>query len=315
MKELGQATRSATSVGDSMKRLHTAIGVSALLAASRFLVGCGESGPIDLASWQKTSLAAADGEPRSAEIIVVTLRGKLNHFGRDVTQTPPASINYHATVPHARVWLAEFPSTRDMDIRSDETGWWTIRVAKLKGVDLDVSLVYEKEGWVTTKSNRIRVTDEDNLDIAIQFIDPGYYNLAVKPTLEANLSKAHGAPVTIDNAMVVTVGKPWASMHDDRLPHGDPGATVVVTPNTRAIGPIYFNEAVTPDVTYKATSVDGGVAWINVPTGVYDVTANKDGSEYETVTFVVNESDSQYGIVLYIASPPDSVQGKRAHAD
>ena len=29
------------------------------------------------------------------------------------------------------------------------------------------------------------------------------------------------------NAMVVTVGKSWGSMHDDRLPHGDPGATAV----------------------------------------------------------------------------------------
>ena len=28
------------------------------------------------------------------------------------------------------------------------------------------------------------------------------------------------------NDKVVTVGKSWASMHDDRLPHGDPEAGV-----------------------------------------------------------------------------------------
>ena len=41
-----------------------------------------------------------------------------------------------------------------------------------------------------------------------------------------------------ENAMVVTVGKSWASMHDDRLPHGDPGATMKIAPaSANYIGP------------------------------------------------------------------------------
>ena len=61
---------------------------------------------------------------------LVKLRGKTNHFGRDIQQSPPQYIDYHATVPGTRVWIAEHPSTRDLDIQTDDTGWWTMYVVK-----------------------------------------------------------------------------------------------------------------------------------------------------------------------------------------
>jgi len=235
---------------------------------------------------------------------IVKLSGKLNHFGYDIING--GYIDYHATVPDASVWISEYPFTRNLKFKSDETGWWTIFVVKSKKMDLGFSFVYEKQGWVTTKSNLIPVTNEDNVDIAIQFIDPLYYYLALKPAVEGMI----GGPIT--NAMVVTVGKSWASMHSDLLPHGDPGATVssdplLTYPDT--IGPLYFNEAVQPDPTYPYTSVDGGVTWINVPLNTFYVTAHKSGVNYETVEFSITEQDVEAGVVLYIASPPDSVQG------
>ena len=154
--------------------------------------------------------------------------------------------------------------------------------------------MYEKEGWITTKCNEITVTDEDNTDIAIQYIDPYYYNIAMKPAVEAMVEAMTGSPFTLVNAMVVTVGKSWASMHSDLLPHGDPGATVSTQPPLyfpEAIGPIYFNEAVQPDPAYPYTSVDGGVTWINVPLNTYDVTAHKEGVDFETVRFNITEAD------------------------
>jgi hypothetical protein len=250
--------------------------------------------------------AGSNGKNWGKFISLVKLSGKINHFGYDITQVPPQPIDYHATVPDVKIWIAEYPFTKDLDIRSDDTGWWTLYVVKTKDVDLEFSFIYEKQGWVTTKSNAITVTDEDNIDIAIQFIDPYYYNLALKPAVEAMI----GSPIT--NAMVVTVGKSWASMHDDRLPHGDPGATVSSDPPLffpPTIGPIYFNEAVQPDPTRPYTSVDGGVTWINVPLNTYYVTAHKSGVNYETVKFNISEADVESGVELYIASPPDSVQG------
>jgi hypothetical protein len=55
--------------------------------------------------------------------------------------------------------------------------------------------------------------------------------------------------------------------------------------------------------------VDGGVAWLNVPIGTHIVTATKDGVIYRDVKFVVSKEDQNNGVVLYIASPPDSIIG------
>lgn len=236
-------------------------------------------------------------------LAVVKLSGKTNHFGRDMTTG--AYIDYWATVPGVRVWISEYPSTRDLDIQTDETGWWTMYVVKYAGVNLEFSFVYEKDGWITTKSNAITITDIDDTDLAIQYIDPLYYEYAVKPYVQA----VWLGQVPFQNAMVVTVGKSWASMHDGRLPHGDPGATAIASPSA-GVGPIYFNAAVLPDPGQTTTSVDGGVTWLNMPlNNTYYVSAQKEGVSYETVKFKINESDVVHGVELYIASPPDSVQG------
>jgi hypothetical protein len=114
--------------------------------------------------------------------------------------------------------------------------------------------------------------------------------------------------------MVVTVGKSWASMHDGRLPHGDPDATAMASP-AMGVGPIYFNKDVRPDPTQLLTSVDGGVAWLNLPlNNTYYVTAAKTGVSYPTVKFKIDAADVDAGVELYIASPPDSLEGSNSSA-
>lgn len=278
------------------------------LIFSFFIVGCDEGEVISFLEYQDKPLCEKSKRCSCCQISVVTLQGKINHFGMDITQSPPSYIDYHQTVPGVKVWIAEYPFTKDLNIITDETGWWTIHVVKYKGVDLEFSFIYEKEGWITTKSNVITVADEDILDLGIQYIDPLYYNLAVKPMVEAQLEALFGQPIPLLNAMVVTVGKSWSSIHSDMLPHGDPGAIATLTP-PGAIGPLYFNEQVQPDPTWTETSVDGGVTWINVPFGSYIATAQKDGVEYKEAKFEVLESDAANGVVLYIATPPHSVEG------
>jgi len=107
-----------------------------------------------------------------------------------------------------------------------------------------------------------------------QYIDPFYYYVAMKPTVDAMIRQLTGGLAGFENAMVITVGKSWASMHDGRLPHGDPGALAISNPQA-GIGPVYFNEAVAPDPACTRTSVDGGVVWFNVAAGQYLVTAQK----------------------------------------
>ena len=215
--------------------------------------------------------ARSSGRNWGSGLTVVELRGKTNHFGRDVTTG--GYIDYWASVPDVDVWIAEYPSTRDLGIQTDETGWWTMQVVKYQGVDLELSFIYEKDGWVTTKSNVITVGDEDITDLANQYIDPLYYAQIMQPYVQATWL----GEVPLVNAMVVTVGKSWSSMHDGRLPHGDPGALAMATP-AEGVGPIYFNRQVIPDPT-------------------------------QTATFRMEAADADRGVELYIAFPPHSIEG------
>ena len=260
---------------------------------------------------ERTPDAPLPDDLPAGKVTLVKLRGKTNHFGVDIQQSPPQYIDYHATVPETRVWIAEYPDTRDLNLLTDESGWWTMYVVKDTGVDLEFSFVFEKEGWITTKTNVNTIADEDNLDFAIQYIDPYYYEFGMLPYVEA-MMRSNGYPnFFFENAMVVTVGKSWASMHDDRLPHGDPGATMTISPaSDDYIGPIYFNESVIPDLSQVGTSVDGGVVWLNMALDkTYRVSADKQGVGYDTVRFDIRASDVENGVRLYIASPPDSVEG------
>jgi len=255
--------------------------------------------------------ARLSGEIMGRSLTIVKLSGKASHVGVDITQSPPEYIDYHATVPDTRVWISEYPETRDLNLRTDDTGWWTIYVVKDTGVDLEFSFVFEKQDWATTKTNINTINDEDNTDFGIQLIDGDYYHFSMVPFIEA-MMRSNGYPnFFFDTALVVTVGKSWGSLHDDRLPHGDPGAIATMSPDsTHYIGPVYFNRNVIPDLSQPDVSVDGGVAWLNLSRNeVYSVSAEKEGVNYPTIRFNVTEADAEHGITLYIASPPDSVQG------
>jgi hypothetical protein len=60
--------------------------------------------------------------------------------------------------------------------------------------------------------------------------------------------------------------------------HGVAGATAFATPALPA--PIYFNENVLPDRTQPRSSVDGGVLWTGVPTGVYTIRARHPSTRF-----------------------------------
>lgn len=250
-------------------------------------------------------------------VVLVKLSGRVQHFGFDISQTPPAPFDFFLNEPGVNVWVDEYPITKELNIQSNAEGVWTLWILKCADSDIEFSYIYEKEGWITTKSAVIPVTDEDNTDIAIQFINPFYFNYGVKPTIEQQLGAALGFPVTLNNALVVTVGKSWSTMFEMILPHGDPGAIATVSPAVpfpATIGPIYFNEQIQPDPVLTSTSVDGGVTWINMPVGTFNISAEKEGVEYKSPRFKITETDAANGVVLYIASPPDSVEGSNDSA-
>ena len=171
---------------------------------------------------------------------------------------------------------------------------------------LNVSFVYEKAGYPTTKSQRFDVGDASITDLSVQLPTEAFFTLA-KGQLEQQIGALIGGPYPLRNVLVTTVGKSWASMFSPDLPHGDPGAVVETSPPVQfpaPVGPVYFNESVAPDPTIGTTSVDGGVLFGNLANGSHAFTARKAPFSYATVTFEVED-----GFALYVASPPHGIQG------
>lgn len=237
---------------------------------------------------------------------LVPIAGTVFHFGLDLSQSPPVSFPFQSTVAGVRVSVAELPITKLLDIRSDENGQWRFNAVKLKGTPLAISFVYELAGYTTTKSQVFQIGDAGITDLAVQFPTSAYY-AAAKGQIEQQIGALIGAPYTLANVLVTTVGKSWASMYNPELPHGDPGAVVSITPDPgfpAVLGPVYFNADVSPDPTLASTSVDGGVLFGNLGAGKYTVTASKAPFTYVPLTFVVQDD-----VPLYVASPPHATQG------
>jgi hypothetical protein len=193
-----------------------------------------------------------------------------------------------------------------LNIRSDADGKWRFPAIKVKGVPLHVSFVYELAGYPTTKSQVFEIGGAGITDLAVQFPTEAYYTVA-KGQIEQQIGGLIGAPYTLSNVLVTTVGKSWASMYSPELPHGDPGVQVAISPAAPfpiSLGPVYFNESVAPDPTLGSTSVDGGVLFGNLASGSYTITASKAPFSYAALTFVVQDD-----IPLYVASPPHATQG------
>lgn len=236
----------------------------------------------------------------------VPIAGTVFHFGLDLSQTPPVELPFQSTVPGVRVSIGELPITKLLDIRSDANGRWKFPAIKLQGRPLHVSFVYELTGYPTTKSQVFEIGDAGITDVAVQFPTAAYY-AAAKGQIEQQVGALIGAPYTLANVLVTTVGKSWASMYDARLPHGDPGAVVSISPPVAlpaSLGPVYFNADVSPDPSLASTSVDGGVLFGNLVAGSYAITASKAPFTYAPLTFVVEDD-----IPLYVASPPHATQG------
>jgi hypothetical protein len=60
--------------------------------------------------------------------------------------------------------------------------------------------------------------------------------------------------------------------------HGVAGATALARPALPP--PIYFNESVLPDPAQRRSSVDGGVIWTGVPSGVYTIRARHPSTRF-----------------------------------
>ncbi|MEI7889815.1 MAG: hypothetical protein WCI34_05850 [Actinomycetes bacterium] len=81
--------------------------------------------------------------------------------------------------------------------------------------------------------------------------------------------------------------------------HGVAGATAKASPKLSGLSsPIYFNDNVLPDRTKKSSSIDGGVIFTRVPSGVYTITA-----VHKTAKFATFKATCKPGRIVN-ANPP-----------
>jgi hypothetical protein len=253
----------------------------------------------------KLTIAQAQSACRCG-LEVVPVGGTVFHFGLDLTQSAPAFFPFQSTIAGARVSIAELPITKLLNIRSDSDGNWAVKVIKVKGKPVHASFVYEAAGYQTTESQVFEIGNDGITDLAVQVPTAAYYGLA-KAAIEQQIGAIIGAPYTLNNVLVTTVGKSWASMYNPNTPHGDPGVQVAIDPPAQfplSVGPLYFNEQVQVDATLTSTSVDGGVFFGNLAAGRHTITASKAPFSYDALTFAVQD-----GVALYVASPPHATQG------
>jgi hypothetical protein len=88
---------------------------------------------------------------------------------------------------------------------------------------------------------------------------------------------------------------------------GEPDATVTIDPPLPpSAGPVYFKYVsatlIVPDTTLTATTIDGGVLFLNVPPGEYRLMAHKPGKQFSVVKLSCSAG------VLVNAAPPWGLQ-------
>ena len=197
-------------------------------------------------------------------------------------------------VLNAEVRILEFP---DLTTRTREEGAW--QFDDLPGHTM-VSFIMKHVDYPQIQTGTILLSDEDIERVSFQ-----------APTWSLFDVLAGSVSVVPDPEMcqiATTVTRRGNSLYDATPgTHGEPGATVTSDPQIPAgHGPIYFNlhsyDVIYPDPDLTETTDDGGVLYVNVPPGVYVLTAHKEDTVFTDVTITCRPN------VLVNASPPRGLQ-------
>lgn len=140
----------------------------------------------------------------------------------------------------------------------------------------------------------------DNLE-RVTFQAPDHYMYS----LLARISQVQPDPKRCQIATTVT--RVGLSTYDGGTSHGEPDATVLISPTpAETVGPIYFNLAnhntIFPDLALTQTTLDGGVLFLNTFPGEYTLSALKPDTTFTDVTIRCRPG------LLVNASPPQGLQ-------
>ena len=197
--------------------------------------------------------------------------------------------NYEYVVG-ATVTILEMPGK---SATTDDEGYWEFTDLPA-GEEATFVLDDPEENYIPINTKTFTLPETDMEQVTFQAPDQLTYAVLVEYLR-----------IVIDDTacqMVSTVTVFGKSIYDEGA-HGEEGATVTIDPTvTEDHGPIYFDSLVLPDPTLTETSDDGGVLFINVPEGVYTLSAQKTGVE-----FISPKMKCMAGYLVN-ASPPYGIQ-------
>ena len=163
------------------------------------------------------------------------------------------------------------------------------------------AFVIEQEGFMPTQTATLEV-DETGLDLV------GFQ----VPTLDLAALLGQFIPAELDatRCQIATTISRLGTEPYGGSGLGLEGVTVELSPalprDGKAHGPVYFryvnDNFIYPDPELTASTIDGGVLYVNVPPGRYTLTAKKAGHRFTSVTL-----DCRAG-VLVNAAPPRGLQ-------
>jgi hypothetical protein len=186
------------------------------------------------------------------------------------------TFNTRDPIVGAQIRIEELP---DLVAVTDANGAWELEVP----ARTDVTPYIVAAGHHTIFLQTFRTGREDLARVNFQTPTDLVYTL-----LYGLIQSYLGRPPFEDGCVIVsTVSDPRVvGMTFDEFvhfaPHGVAGATAGGIPTMPP--PIYFNDAVIPDLNQPVTSGDGGVLWANVPPGVYEVYATHPSVEFASFT-------------------------------
>ncbi|MBK6510266.1 MAG: hypothetical protein IPG06_12980 [Haliea sp.] len=152
--------------------------------------------------------ARLGGEIHGKPVTIVKLRGKTKP--RRHGHSAITARNTSTTMRRCRKPACGSPSIRDCELglQTDETGWWTCRSSRMPVLIWSSHFVFEKLDWITLKTNINTINDEDNIDFAIQFIDPYFYEFGMLPLVEGMIRENGYPNFFFKNAIDLS---PWAN--------------------------------------------------------------------------------------------------------
>jgi hypothetical protein len=209
-------------------------------------------------------LVLAAGATRAEAAGTVTMRGNAYAF---------IFAGNQDRLEGAKIGIAEIPGLTTM---AGPNGAYSLEVPD----DTTITPYAEFAGYYTTHVQTFHTSGQDLTQVNFQMPALSTYNLLAGYVQAAQEPDGKLSKCGIVSTFFQKEGRSFTDFDDfhDFRPHGVIGSTATATPD--AGRQFYFNSQVLPDPEQESSSRDGGVLWVDVDTGVYEIVGSSDTTRH-----------------------------------